>query len=257
MKTFVLTILLAFSLAGADRGLLPDPIRYPGVTNPAVTQENIHRTICVSGWTKTIRPPTSYTNKLKAVQMKQEDLSGTPREYEEDHLIPLQLGGHPTDPGNLWPEPWPAARKKDVVETRLKRWVCSGKVPLAAAQEAIAMDWTDVKLPGTDDKLYISDETGALLYPKGGIGLGTPWPESRVQATKTTTDSLGVNFFSPNPCTEPHPVNVGQNGSIKDVCSNEEIARVNKDGSTTGDTAKALRVLLRALASSWNTDLWN
>ena len=26
-------------------------------------------------------------------------------DYEEDHLIPLELGGAPRDPNNLWPEP--------------------------------------------------------------------------------------------------------------------------------------------------------
>jgi hypothetical protein len=30
-----------------------------------VTQATISTTICKSGWTKTIRPPTSYTNALK------------------------------------------------------------------------------------------------------------------------------------------------------------------------------------------------
>jgi hypothetical protein len=26
--------------------------------------------------------------------------------YEEDHFISLELGGHPRDPKNLWPEMW-------------------------------------------------------------------------------------------------------------------------------------------------------
>ena len=47
---------------------LPDPICTPGVVNPKVTQDNIQKTICVSGYTKTIRPPVSYTNKLKLEQ---------------------------------------------------------------------------------------------------------------------------------------------------------------------------------------------
>lgn len=107
---------------------LPDAVVTPGATNPNVTQENIDQTICVSGWTKTIRPSVSYTNKLKRQQMAAANLPGDPRDYEEDHLISLQLGGHPTDPKNLWPERWTgewAARKKDVVETRLKRLVCA------------------------------------------------------------------------------------------------------------------------------------
>lgn len=50
---------------------LPDPTRTPGVANPDVTQDNIKQTICVSGWTKTIRPPSSYTSKLKLEQIKE------------------------------------------------------------------------------------------------------------------------------------------------------------------------------------------
>ena len=30
-------------------------------------------------------------------------------DYQEDHLISLELGGNPTDPRNLWPEPYPRA----------------------------------------------------------------------------------------------------------------------------------------------------
>jgi len=55
----------------------------------------------------------------------------------------LQLGGNPTDPKNLWPEPYAGngARKKDVIETKLKKLVCSGDVKLADAQKAIATNW--------------------------------------------------------------------------------------------------------------------
>ena len=38
----------------------------PGVLNPAVTQPTIRATICKRGWTRTVRPPVSYTNALKA-----------------------------------------------------------------------------------------------------------------------------------------------------------------------------------------------
>ena len=36
---------------------------------PDVTQDTIDSTICVSGWTATVRPPTSYTNALKVHQI--------------------------------------------------------------------------------------------------------------------------------------------------------------------------------------------
>src|SRR5258708_23569297 len=47
-----------------------DSICTSRVTNPKVTQANIHTTICISGYTTKIRPSTSYTNKLKKQQIK-------------------------------------------------------------------------------------------------------------------------------------------------------------------------------------------
>ncbi|MDH6577424.1 hypothetical protein [Kitasatospora sp. MAP5-34] len=125
---------------------LPDPACTPGAVNPSVTQSTINSTICVSGWTGTVRPPTSYTNKLKVQQIIAYGYSDTnPSDYEEDHFIPLELGGAPRDPRNLWPEPHSGvgtSGQKDAVENALKRAVCSGRVELAPAQNAIATDWT-------------------------------------------------------------------------------------------------------------------
>jgi hypothetical protein len=59
---------------------------------------------------------------------------GTPHDYQEDHLISLELGGHPTDPRNLWPEPYPRASDVDRIENELNAQVCSGKLTLADAQ---------------------------------------------------------------------------------------------------------------------------
>ena len=66
-------------------------------------------------------------------------------DYEEDHLVPLELGGNPTAPGNLWPEPHygsPTASTKDGVETKLKNAVCAGTITLSAARSAIKTNWT-------------------------------------------------------------------------------------------------------------------
>lgn len=121
----------------------------PGVVNPDVTQANIATTIGKKGWTATVRPPKSYTEALKRTQMRERSLPGGLGDYEEDHLIPLELGGHPTDPRNLWPEPWlpisypgQGAHGKDVVELGLHDRVMAGKVSLARAQLLIASDWT-------------------------------------------------------------------------------------------------------------------
>jgi hypothetical protein len=117
--------------------LLPNRRLTPGAYNRAVRQSTIGATICVSGWTKRIRPPTSYTNRLKVKQMAQYGVSGSPSDYEEDHFIPLELGGAPKSPKNLWPEPHAQSKLSDPLETKLKREVCKGLRTLKSARAAI------------------------------------------------------------------------------------------------------------------------
>ena len=111
-----------------------DPVRTPGALNPDVTQTAIRRTICVRGWTKTVRPPVTYTNALKVKQMRDYGETGDPSDYQEDHLISLELGGAPTDSRNLWPEPYPRASTVDTIENDLNAKVCSGVMSLTDAQ---------------------------------------------------------------------------------------------------------------------------
>jgi hypothetical protein len=119
----------------AAGAVLADPVRTPGVLNPDVTQATIRSTICVSGWTRTVRPPVEYTNALKAKQMRTYGETGSLSEYQEDHLISLELGGNPTDPRNLWPEPYPRAAAVDQIENELNAQVCGGTLSLHDAQE--------------------------------------------------------------------------------------------------------------------------
>ena len=140
--------------------LYPDPALTPGAVNAEITQANIDRTICNPNWsTKTIRPPASYTNHLKHEQLAAAAFTDTtPSHYQEDHLISLELGGHPRDPKNLWPEMWGTpgtpltaggpfphhlvgAKSKDAVENALHKEVCEGTLTLQQAQEIIRTDW--------------------------------------------------------------------------------------------------------------------
>jgi hypothetical protein len=107
----------------------------PGVLNPAVTQVSLAATVCKAGWTRTVRPPVSYTNALKLRQLAQYRLRGPPSAFQEDHLISLELGGNPTDPRNLWPEPYPRASAVDQIENELNHRVCAGSLTLAEAQK--------------------------------------------------------------------------------------------------------------------------
>jgi hypothetical protein len=122
-----------------------DPCHRGGVTycvlNTGVTQQTIHQTICVAGWTATVRPPESYTEALKRQQIASEGLSGGLSNYEEDHRMPLELGGAPSDPLNLSPESPPSPNPKDSDETRLKHAVCDGALTLAQAQGQMVASW--------------------------------------------------------------------------------------------------------------------
>lgn len=122
------------------RGPAQDPRCTPGALNPAVNQRTIGQTICKTGYTSTIRPPTSYTDPLKLRSMRAYGLRGDPSNYEFDHLISLELGGAPSDIRNLWPESHyrPSfSYRKDGLENSLNAAVCSGTITLAAAQRRI------------------------------------------------------------------------------------------------------------------------
>ena len=132
----LVALVLRVEHRGAPAGaVVADPVRTPGVLNPGVTQATIGATICVRGWTRTVRPPVEYTNALKARQMRAYGETGPLSAYQEDHLISLELGGHPTDPRNLWPEPYPRASAVDRIENDLNAQVCDGALSLRDAQE--------------------------------------------------------------------------------------------------------------------------
>ncbi|MFJ2841679.1 hypothetical protein ACIPD2_08330 [Streptomyces griseofuscus] len=130
---------------------LEDTSCTPGATSPAVTQANLAATICrKGGYTKGIRPPESVTGAEKQANASSYGYTGLLGDAEYDHLISLELGGDPNDARNLWVEPPdPGHRagsgvnnKKDPVESKLHTAVCSGKITLRAAQQAIVTDWT-------------------------------------------------------------------------------------------------------------------
>jgi hypothetical protein len=119
---------------------LPDPRCTPGAIRTTSIQS-----ICNGGSTKRYRPPTSYTNNLKVQQIAEYRYSDVnPKDYEEDHLISLEIGGDGSDPKNLWPEAH-AGRygsfTKDRVENWLHKQICSGAMTPEEAQKGIASDW--------------------------------------------------------------------------------------------------------------------
>lgn len=113
--------------------------------NADVNQHNIGATICVAGYTKTVRPPARYTNKIKKGLMRDQGIPlADIHDYELDHIVPLALGGCPDCESNFQLQPWNGpngAHKKDRLEVKLQCLVCTGQVTLAQAQEDIYADW--------------------------------------------------------------------------------------------------------------------
>jgi hypothetical protein len=113
-----------------------------------VTPATLDQTICRSGWTSIVRPPSYITEPEKRGSMA---AYGYPRwmvrHLEYDHLVPLELGGATNAPQNLWPEldyshfSGYDRNPKDALEYRLKRLVCDREMSLAAAQRLMAGDW--------------------------------------------------------------------------------------------------------------------
>lgn len=150
----------------------PDSLCTSGAVNPNIHQADIRRTLCNPSWsTKSIRPPSTYTNSLKKSQMELYGLTGPTSDYEEDHLISIEDGGDPRDPRNLWPEPNHldvqgydlGAKTKDKLENVIHKLICSGKITLPEGQEMLRNDWVAAyqkyigPLPHMDQPLGGSD----------------------------------------------------------------------------------------------------
>lgn len=123
------------SHCAADQ-VLPDSVCTPGATLTTSTS-----TICVVGYTKTVRLVTRTT---KRKLFRAYDIPWSLRgNYEVDHLISLELGGS-NALTNLWPESYDitdGALEKDQFENHLHKAVCRGLMPLKEAQSEIANDW--------------------------------------------------------------------------------------------------------------------
>ena len=104
--------------------LLSSSVFANGLSNPDVTQNNLKDTVCKSNWTRSIRPSTYKTGKIKKQMMSSAGISLTEiSKYDLDHIIPLSSGGHPIDKQNLMLQLWAGAdgaKAKDVIEISVK-----------------------------------------------------------------------------------------------------------------------------------------
>jgi hypothetical protein len=132
--------------------------------NPAVTDANVHETVCNPAWTRGLRPPASLTESWKRDVLAAYHLPGSLSEYEGDHRMPeADLGGDPgarlgsgrwvlTDqtvtlptgarvPANFADESPASPNPKDHDETALHDKVCAGRLTLTAARIQLRDRW--------------------------------------------------------------------------------------------------------------------
>jgi hypothetical protein len=153
------------ALAQAEYFEAPDPAHAPGAINKKVTQSNIKRTICNPAWVVKTQAAAAKNAKLLPRQLKDRGYgSQDPAKYVPDHLIPIEVGGHPSDARNLWPQAvgagWNAAAK-DKLEVYVNREVCAGHMKLAEAQAVFKKNWVEVF------HLYCGGAPDAACLPPG------------------------------------------------------------------------------------------
>jgi hypothetical protein len=205
-----------------------------------VTQSTIGSTICKSGYASSIRPPESVTEPEKRGSARAYGYTGLFSTAEYDHLVPLELGGDPNDPANLWVEPNdnPTATStfnaKDVLEDRLNSLVCTGQLPLATAQLAIASNWV------TAYQTYV----GSLAAPSPTSSAPSPPPGSAASCTASAA-----------------PANDGYNGDYDvSVISNEPNQKATASDSRDSwsqetDSSGFVKILLYYVAPGEQIDV--
>lgn len=126
----------------------------PGALNPDVTQATIRTTICVKGWSASVRPPAAFTNRIKRQAMANYGITALPSTVELDHLVPIEDGGFPGDAANssdprnlaqLWPESWtgtPNAHTKDLQENAAHAAICAERITLKQGQDQMLANWS-------------------------------------------------------------------------------------------------------------------
>lgn len=134
IRSFAIGI-LAMALSGFSIGQ---------AINPAVTQANIHSTICAPGWSTSVRPDRFAMAVAKTKLIKAAGIPATDRgKYVLDHIVPIEVGGSPNDPKNFMLQTVADAKAKDKAENFAHTYVCKKVKPLslADAQACFLAEW--------------------------------------------------------------------------------------------------------------------
>jgi len=138
----VATVCFLLALAA---GSVPVHAQKAELLDPRVTQSTIVDTICRPGYADDVLPPFDTLQRQKEQLLTQRRVDpASASDYALDHRMPILLGGSPTSAANLDLRRWDGRagqRRKERLAVFLKRCVCTGDMPLAAAQAAMSGDW--------------------------------------------------------------------------------------------------------------------
>jgi hypothetical protein len=201
----------------------------PGALCANVHQSSIATTICMSRWTTTARPPTSYAQPIKRRMLVR--IGVAPAEtgqYDLDYFIPLARGGSPTSLDNFslqrWLGPW-NARTKDRLERKLQVFVCSGKLSLQAVRNAIRAGWKDAYAKyvqaGQAPRGMESDDNGGpvewrrVAHRRGETAL----PFAATAASLTRYAALSSQMKRPSRAQPTSATGVQHRGTVQTILS--------------------------------------
>lgn len=142
--------LLVPAAAGAQTAAADVATSRAQLFNPDVTQATLGQTVCKPGWSASVRISSYEAAKIKKRQVLAlygPDMPDTA--FEENHKIPISLGGNPASAANLVPQSYGGrwnARDSDKLELHLHSLLCKGIITLAQAQAAFIGDWREAYL---------------------------------------------------------------------------------------------------------------
>jgi hypothetical protein len=125
--------LAAWAFTLAENQLRPEPAGAgpdPRLTPGAIASTNAAE-ICAPGYARAHR-----VWHAKAFTLQRYGISpDRARDFEDDDLVPICIGGDNASPLNHWPEPWDQAQRKDSLEHWACRAACEGLLTLENAQQ--------------------------------------------------------------------------------------------------------------------------
>jgi hypothetical protein len=134
-----------------DGAIGTDPACAPGQINRAVIRHTA-QTICNRSWLAAagrLQPPASTKDDL----LYEYQLPGNPLTYVAAPVIPVEDGGSPTSPRNLYPlhiNGWGGQETRTLVADQVHDEICSDRITVARAASMLEGDWLSKGLPDND-----------------------------------------------------------------------------------------------------------